>query len=62
MGEHGMYTELRWKKVLERLRRWEGNIEVDIRETDERWLEWAKEILTRQAILMSILLLLHFFL
>jgi hypothetical protein len=42
-----MYTELRWKKFLERLRRWEGNIEVDIRETDERWVEWAEEILTR---------------
>jgi hypothetical protein len=58
-----MYTELRWKKFLERLRRWEGNIEVDIRETDERWVEWA-EVNTNQiqAIMMSILLLLHLFL
>ena len=31
-----MCTELRWKKLLERLRRWEGNIMVDISETDER--------------------------
>jgi hypothetical protein len=42
-----MYTELKWKNVLERLRSWEGNIELDIRETDERWIEWAEEILTR---------------
>jgi len=38
---------LRWNKFLEIVRRWEGNIEVDIRETDERWVEWAEEILTR---------------
>jgi hypothetical protein len=25
----------------------EGNAEVDIRETDERWVEWVEEILTR---------------
>ena len=42
-----MYMELRLKNALERLRRWEGNVEVDVRETDERWLEWAEEILTR---------------
>jgi hypothetical protein len=35
-GEHGMYMELRGKKFLERLRRCEDNIEVGIRETDER--------------------------
>jgi len=38
---------LGWKKFLERLRRWEGNIEVDIREAVGRWVEWAEEILTR---------------
>jgi len=41
-----MYTELRRKKFLEGLRRWEGNAEIDIRETDEKWVEWAEEILT----------------
>lgn len=41
-----MCTELRQKKFLEGLRRCEGNAEVDIRGTDERWVEWAEEILT----------------
>lgn len=42
-----MYTELGRKKFLEGRRMLEGNAEVDIRETDERWVEWVEEILTR---------------
>jgi hypothetical protein len=32
---------LRWRKLLDRLRKWEDNTKVDIMEADERWIEWA---------------------